>query len=62
MILQVIGIILGILVGLFILELVIVAVIPGFSAPEQWLETNEQTPNEVNEDSSFITGIALKEA
>ena len=40
MILQVFGIILGILVGLFILELVIVAVIPGFSAPEQWLETN----------------------
>ena len=54
MVLQIIGIILGTLVGLFILELAIVALIPGFSAPEQRLETNEQTPHEVNEDSSHL--------
>lgn len=53
MILQIIGIILSILVGLFILELAIVALIPGFSAPKLRLETNEPGPDEMNEDSSL---------
>jgi dienelactone hydrolase len=53
MIFQIIGIILGILVGLFILELAIVALIPGFSAPKLSLETNEQRLDEVNKDSSL---------
>ncbi len=54
MILQVIGIILGTLVGLFILELAIVALIPGFSAPKQRLETKKQTPDAGKEDSSRL--------
>ena len=35
--------IIGILIGLFILELAIVAIIPGFTAPEQRLERKKQT-------------------
>lgn len=54
MIFQVIGIILGILVGLFLTELIVVALIPGFSAPQQRLETNEQTPDEVDKDLSHL--------
>jgi hypothetical protein len=54
MIFQIIGIILGTLIGLFILELSIAALIPGLSPPQQLRVTNNQTANVVNEDSSFI--------
>ena len=46
MILQVIGIIIGILIGLFALELAIVAFVPGFSVPKQSLEKAKQMPKE----------------
>jgi fermentation-respiration switch protein FrsA (DUF1100 family) len=46
MILQVIGIIIGALIGLFILELAIVAFIPGFSVPKQSLEKAKQPTKE----------------
>jgi fermentation-respiration switch protein FrsA (DUF1100 family) len=45
-ILQIIGIIVGILIGLFILELAIVAFIPGFSVPKQSLEKSKQPTKE----------------
>jgi len=47
MILQIIGIIIGILIGLFVLELAIVAFIPGFSVPKQPLEKAKQPTKEV---------------
>ena len=46
LILQIIGIIVGILIGLFILELAIVAFIPGFSVPKQSLEKSKQPTKE----------------
>ena len=54
MIFQIIGIVLGTLIGLFILELAIVTLIPGLPAPEQRLVANDQRANEVNEDSSYL--------
>lgn len=48
MILQVIGIIIGIIIGLFALELIIVALIPGFKVPGQYLEKAEQPTREVD--------------
>ena len=45
-VLQIIGIVLGTLIGLFILELAIVAFIPGFSVPEQPLEKRKQPVRE----------------
>jgi fermentation-respiration switch protein FrsA (DUF1100 family) len=47
MILQIIGIIIGALIGLFVLELAIVAFVPGFSVPKQPLEKAKQPPKEV---------------
>jgi len=51
-ILQIIGITIGILVGLFIIELAIVAFIPGFSVPKQPLEKPEQIPKKVDKKPS----------
>ena len=67
MILQVIGVIIGILIGLFILELAIVAFVPGISVPEQHLEKATQLTKEVDakpswsrKDVSFkVKGTAL---
>ena len=47
LILKVIGIIFGICIGLFVLELTIVAFSPGFSVPEQPLERAIQGPTKV---------------
>ena len=58
---QVIGIVLGILIGFFILELAIVALIPGFWTLEQRLERKKQTPNEVNEAPRHLRkGVSFK--
>lgn len=48
MILQIIGLIIGILIGLFILELAIVTFAPGFSVPKQRLERVRQETKEVD--------------
>ena len=47
MILQIIGLIIGILVGLFVLELAIVAFVPGFSVPKQRLVRAQRETTEV---------------
>jgi fermentation-respiration switch protein FrsA (DUF1100 family) len=44
MILQILAIIVGILIGLFILELAIVALVPGFAVPTQRLQRAQQMP------------------
>ena len=44
-----IGIIIGILIGLFALELIIVALIPGFKVQEQPLEKAEQPAREMDD-------------
>jgi pimeloyl-ACP methyl ester carboxylesterase len=67
MILRVIGIIIGILIGLIILELAIVALVPGISVPEQRPVTEKQMPKKVDakpsssrKDVSFkVKGTAL---
>ncbi len=67
MILQVIGIIIGILIGLFVLELAIVAFVPGFSVPKQRLEKFKQQTKEIDakapqsrKDVSFkVKGISI---
>ncbi|MGB2768202.1 MAG: acetylxylan esterase, partial [Candidatus Zixiibacteriota bacterium] len=46
-ILQVIGIIIGVLVGLFVLEVVIVTFIPGMSVPKQRLQKATEMPEKV---------------
>jgi pimeloyl-ACP methyl ester carboxylesterase len=48
MIFQVIGIILGVLIGLFVLELAIVAFVPGYSVPQQRLESQKQKPQKAD--------------
>ncbi len=48
-ILQIIGIIICILIGLFILEVAIVAFVPGFSVPKQPLERPKQALKKVDE-------------
>ena len=51
MILQIIGLIIGILIGLFVLELAIVAImafVPGFSVPKQHLVIAQQETKEVD--------------
>jgi fermentation-respiration switch protein FrsA (DUF1100 family) len=52
-ILQVIGIIIGILVGLFVVELAIVAFVPGFSVPKQPLEKVKQPTRDVGSKPSW---------
>lgn len=47
MVFQVIGIIIGILIVLFVLELAIVAFVPGFSVPKQRLEKEKEIPEDV---------------
>lgn len=47
-VLQVIGIIIGVLIGLFALEIAIVGFFPGFSVPRQPLETVKQAPKETD--------------
>ena len=47
LVLQLIGLILGLLAGLFILELAVVAFVPGFSVPGQRLEKAKQMPMKV---------------
>jgi dienelactone hydrolase len=54
MILRVIGIIIVVLIGLFILELAIVAFVPGFSVPRQPLERAKQKPRKMDEESSRL--------
>ncbi|MGD9137674.1 MAG: alpha/beta fold hydrolase [Desulfobacterales bacterium] len=54
MVLSIIGLILAILIGLFILELAIVALFPGFSAPKQRLETQPQMSKGIDEGSSRL--------
>ena len=48
MILQIIGLIIGILIGLFIIELAIVAFVPGFLVPKQHLERAQQKTRETD--------------
>jgi pimeloyl-ACP methyl ester carboxylesterase len=45
LVLEIIGISIGALIGLFVLELAIVAFIPGFSVPKQHLETEKHKPH-----------------
>jgi fermentation-respiration switch protein FrsA (DUF1100 family) len=52
-ILKVIGIIIGILIGLFVLEVAIVTFVPGFSVPEQRLERAKQMPKEAESKPSW---------
>lgn len=52
-ILQIIGIIIGTLIGLFVLELAIVAFVPGFSVPKQRLERAKQMPKEAEAKPSW---------
>ena len=47
MIFKIIGIIVGILIGLFVLELAIVAFIPGFSVPKQRMEKAKKSTKEI---------------
>ena len=47
-IVEIIGIIIGALIGLFVLELAIVAFVPGFSVPKQRLERAKQMPKGVD--------------
>ena len=48
LVLQIVGIFIGILIGLFVLELAIVAFVPDFSVPEQRLERSNQRPKRVD--------------
>jgi fermentation-respiration switch protein FrsA (DUF1100 family) len=60
-ILQIIGIIIGILVGLFVLELAIVAFMPGVSVPKQSLIKTGQPASKVNiEVPSSRKGVSFK--
>jgi len=53
MVFQVIGIFIGILIVLFVLELAIVAFVPGFSVPKQRLEKAKEIPKDVEKKPSW---------
>ncbi|NQT79626.1 MAG: alpha/beta fold hydrolase [Candidatus Aminicenantes bacterium] len=53
MVFQVIGIIIGILIVLFVLELAIVAFVPGFLIPKQRLEKTKEIPEDVEKKPSW---------
>jgi fermentation-respiration switch protein FrsA (DUF1100 family) len=55
MILQILAILVGTLVGLLILELAIVALVPGFAVPKQRLERAQQMPKKVDAEPSLLT-------